>query len=163
MKNLLTKGITLTYDNETNMFNSIKPYHIKFKKKKSKTASKLRKLRAEFKAGTLKQRAERLEQNLPKSEVWFRELYKEYIHEKDEFNSPFAGRIPDLINKEFKYIVEIDGSIHNHSSQIKRDANNMLRYFNEGFKVFRVKAYSIRDFNACIDWIKDIRKGNVNN
>lgn len=108
-------------------------------------------------------RAAELERNLPKSEQWFRSLYTQHKHEKDEYNRPFKGKIPDIINHQFKYIVEVDGSIHDTAKQIIIDRNKDIIFKKAGYQVFRVIAYDQFSFNECLSEIKQIRGDIIKN
>jgi len=95
--------------------------------------------------------AKRLEENLPKSEVWFRSIYERHglKLESDKYNQPWFKRIPDIVNHDLKYVIEIDGSIHEKKEQIARDRKKDRFYENKNYRVFRVKAYDNEslDFN----------------
>ncbi len=105
----------------------------------------------------LKRFAERLNINVPKSEQWFREIYEPYRDIHDQFNLPFMGKIPDLINEYYKYIIEIDGSFHDLPKQIAKDIKKDKLFKSHGYEVIRVKAYDMQMFNDCIDLVKSIR------
>ncbi len=99
--------------------------------------------------------AEKLNNELPKSEAWFQSLYKSHFSLKsDQYNAPFHYKyIPDVLNLEFKYVIEVDGSIHNRPDVIKKDIIKDRYLLNKGFKVFRVQAY---DNDSYIQLIKDL-------
>lgn len=91
--------------------------------------------------------------NVPKSELWFRDLYKVYHHWADEVNQVFAGYIPDIINKFYMYIIEID-----ELERVKqKDAKKDKRYKALGYKVIRIKAYDIESFEAGMKVVCAIR------
>lgn len=133
------------------MFKSIKPYHKKYKNRKFKSISRLKKDR-------LKEFANKLNENLPKSEVWFQDLYVLYKHSRDRFNKPLGNYIPDVLNTYYKYVIEIDGSIHNTSFQQKKDMHKTCIYTSKGYKVFRIKANDINSFNENIKEILKYRE-----
>jgi hypothetical protein len=56
----------------------------------------------------------KLRMNTPKSELWFQEFWKANGLEipSDEYNVRWCRRIPDLVNHKYKYVIEIDGTIH---------------------------------------------------
>lgn len=85
-----------------------------------------------------------LNKNCPKSEQWFMSLYKaHFVSKLDEFNKPFRSKyIPDVSNLVHKYIIEIDGSIHETPEQIEKDRIKDLYYKEHGFVVIRVQAYN---------------------
>lgn len=93
-----------------------------------------------------------LNNNIPLSELWFRNLYesKGYKLRTDKYNKPFKKYIPDLINFKFKYIIEIDGTFHNLKKQIKKDEQKNKFYISKGFKVFRILSHNIKSFNSNI-------------
>lgn len=78
------------------------------------------------------------------SEVWFRKLYKK--RKGDRYNEPEGKYLPDLINREFKYIVEIDGSIHNLPRIQAKDRIKEEYYKVHGYVIFRIKAYDMESY-----------------
>lgn len=114
--------------------------------------NKLRKIKLEF--------AKQIEKHTPKSELWFRELYKPYHHRDDEYNQLFGGFIPDVINKFYKYIIEIDGSIHLTEKQKAKDRKKDKRFRDLGYKVIRIEAYNSESFQKAMDKICKIRGPN---
>ena len=105
-----------------------------------------------------KQFAKSLRNNLPHSERWFFTLYnKHYRIMSDQSNLLFDKYIPDIINKEFKYIIEVDGSIHDLAWVKRKDAKKTKRYTQLGYRVFRVKHGSIRQYIELIDELVKIR------
>ena len=110
----------------------------------------------------VKKRAEELNQNLPKSEIWFHNLYEQYRDKNDLNNHPFHNRIPDVINKKYKYIIEIDGSVHDTLKQIKVDKKKNDLFIKSSYCVFRVKAFDEQSFNKFLKYILFIRESNVN-
>jgi hypothetical protein len=108
-----------------------------------------------------------LEQNLPKSEIWFRSKYEKFRDSipiptnanthlgrrreygiTDHYNCPFHGFIPDVVNNKFKYIIEVDGPIHLLPEVIERDKAKQLLYEYHGYKVFRVIAFDEESFKS---------------
>ncbi len=81
---------------------------------------------------------------LPKSEVWFRNLYeKHYKLIEDEYNVIYKNRyLPDVINHGLKYVIEVDGSIHDLDRIKDKDLKKDVYFAKNGFKVFRVEAYN---------------------
>ena len=89
----------------------------------------------------LQKTANRLNKNLPKSEKWFHCNYK-YKLPDDKSNTPLYGKyIPDIVNFRYKYVVEVDGSIHKTPKQMEKDELKNIFYISKGFKVFRVIPY----------------------
>lgn len=123
------------------------------KKKRRKMRRKARKLRR-------KKFAESLQNNTPRSETWFYSLYKPYQSGMDEFNTVFADRIPDVINKRDKYIIEIDGSIHKLERIKKKDRLKTRRYESLGYTVIRIEAYNIESFNDGMKTLATLRGKN---
>jgi len=99
----------------------------------------------------LKQFAAKIRQNIPRSERWFMSHFLPYRTIDDEFNVPFACYIPDVINRKYKYIIEVDGSIHDTEAQKKKDIKKDKKYRSTGYKVFRVKAYDNKSLQRCLD------------
>jgi len=106
---------------------------------------------------------ERLEANLPASERWFRELYfKEDIkrtfsedHFKDQYNVPFNSTfIPDVTNRGYKYIIEIDGGYHNTPEQQFKDAKRDHYFIKREYLVIRIKDRDMESYTAGIELIK---------
>lgn len=106
----------------------------------------------------LKKVSKGLNENLPKSEVWFNSKYKNSgINIKFEANKPFGGYIPDLINKDLKLIIEIDGSIHQNEDVKKKDDKKDLKYKQLGFRVIRLIAYNEESYNEAINQLRAIK------
>lgn len=131
----------------------------KVSKKFKKYISKQKQIKSFETKKKLIQYSNELETNLPKSEVWFRSLYeKHFRHFFDRYNKPFRKRyIPDLINLHLKYVIEIDGSIHEIDEIIKRDKIKDRFYKSHGFQVFRVKAYDLKSYIKCINELSKLR------
>lgn len=88
---------------------------------------------------------------IPKSELWFKELYKDFIHKKDEFNGTLSSKyIPDVINRHFMYIIEIDGTIHKKEFKKNKDRIRTEFFIEQGFTVFRIEAFNIECFKKVI-------------
>lgn len=107
--------------------------------------------------------ADELEKNLPNSEIWFREIYhKCNLKDKfDEYNRPFEHYIPDIINHRYKYIIEIDGSIHDLENIKKRDIKKDFKFKSKGYQVIRVIAYNINSLIDCIRMVYKIRNNQI--
>ena len=101
--------------------------------------------------------AKNIEKNVPKSELWFREIYKPYHHFQDQYNIVFASYVPDVINKYYKYIIEIDGSIHELDSVKEKDIKKTKCYNSLGYTVIRIKAFNIESFEIAMQIICRIR------
>jgi very-short-patch-repair endonuclease len=104
--------------------------------------------------------AERLRNNLPASEVWFwTEWIKAGMRLEDVSDNVVFGRyIPDVVNHTFRYVIEVDGSIH-HKDEVKRkDAKKEKVFANKGYEVFRIKAYSYDQFGMLVDMVEKHRE-----
>jgi very-short-patch-repair endonuclease len=101
----------------------------------------------------------RLNKVLPKAEQWFWGQWgKAGMHLKSDYaNSPFGFYIPDVINRRYCYIVEVDEDHHNEPIQKEKDSKKDSFYEKQGYKSFRVKAYDVESFNAVVRSIKEIR------
>lgn len=102
--------------------------------------------------------AKNLNENLPRTEKWFQKLWAEHKHHNDIYNCVYKGiYIPDVINKQYKYIIEIDGSIHDSKDQKKKDFNRDMYFQKEGYITFRVTAYDRVQFDKLVKAIKEFR------
>lgn len=121
-----------------------------------KKKRKIKALKAESKKQLLKDTSSRLNENLPQSEIWFQQLFKSHFAtNQDKYNYVFKNMyIPDVINFNKKYVIEIDGSIHNLHSVKQHDHKKNVYYTLKGFRVFRVKAYDLNSYiNFCKEYI----------
>lgn len=83
----------------------------------------------------------RLNGRMPKSEQWFREKLEDYgLYNRFKKNTPLykLGLIPDLHNRDYKIVIEVDGSIHETQKVKARDAEKDEMYKKAGYTVFRV-------------------------
>jgi very-short-patch-repair endonuclease len=121
------------------------------KKKKPKKKKRLRLGLAEF--------AQQLNKNIPASEIWFRGEFERLQMQEptDVFNQPFLGLIPDCVNHKYKYIIEVDGSIHNKAAVRARDKMRDKRFTQAGYQVFHVTAYNLAQLEEVLDHISRIR------
>lgn len=140
-------------------------YRDKIKSKKTRKARKKHRSQVEkLKALKLNKFAKKLESKLPRSEKWFRDLWKPFqtIHKleyySDRYNQPEGPYIPDVINQAYKYVIEIDGSIHDFTSVKLKDAKKEWYFLNRGYKVFRIKAYDLKQFEVVRDTILKLRE-----
>lgn len=114
-------------------------------------------LKRRGKYSLLHKRAKWLNSNLPLSEKWFRSLFnKESFFKECFFNVPMSFYIPDCVNFNKKYIIEIDGSIHKEEDQQKHDERRDAYFIGRGFKIFRVKAFDHDSYNQVIAQIREI-------
>lgn len=87
-------------------------------------------------------RATELRDNLPRSEQWFNsELKKRKVFVKLESNIEMFGKIPDYVSKLYKFVIEIDGSVHETCEQIAKDKKKDKIYRKNGYDVIRIIAY----------------------
>lgn len=98
--------------------------------------------------------------NLPKSEQWFWDKWKkaDMADQFDYPNKPRFGFIPDVINMVYKYIIEVDGSIHDNLKQQLKDNFKDSVFLKRGYVVVRVKAYCDKSFDECVTVIKERRE-----
>jgi very-short-patch-repair endonuclease len=101
----------------------------------------------------IKKYAKRLRENLPASERWFLDMWPY----KELSNIVLGNRIPDIMNKDYRYIIEIDGSFHDSPEQKHIDMQKDCYYRSKGYKAFRVKAYDMQSYNECLIAIKELR------
>lgn len=113
--------------------------------------------------------AKDLRNNPPASEIWFydRARHHGFIFWEneglmrgwdDKLNKPLYGiYIPDFYNLKCKFVVEIDGSIHDLAKQKEKDRKKDAAYARWGFEVFRIPAYDEGKLVSVIDSIERIR------
>jgi len=95
--------------------------------------------------------AKKLNTNLPKSEIWFDELFKTHPAYSLFLKNQIIGKyIVDVLCTEKKIVIEIDGSYHDREDQIAKDFIKDLKLKKKGYTVIRVKAYDLDSFNKCI-------------
>jgi very-short-patch-repair endonuclease len=92
------------------------------------------------------------------SEKWFRELYAPYQHKADKFNQPYGVFIPDVYNKPFMYIIEVDGSIHDLSAVKEKDLRKQSYFERKHWRVFRVKHGDQQAFDSLIKDLTEYRE-----
>jgi very-short-patch-repair endonuclease len=78
-----------------------------------------------------------------KSEQWFLALYEQsgLRMTSDQFNIVFGPFIPDCVNHAYRYVIEVDGSVHDRKDVKERDLRKTAFYQSQGYRVFRVKAF----------------------
>jgi|694.fasta_scaffold00313_2 very-short-patch-repair endonuclease len=117
------------------------------KKKKSEKKPKNRLIRY----------AERLNDNLPKSEHWFDELFKSHsLYPLFLKNQIIDKYIVDVLYIDKKIVIEIDGSYHDQEHQIAKDFIKDMKLKKKGYTVIRVKAYDIDSYNNCITILESL-------
>ncbi len=137
------------------MWLGLKAYHKKnrYSKRQKKNKDKLKKARAK----QLERLARRLRTHPPKSEQWFFSLYEKYAHLDDEFNEVFNIYIPDISNRTYKYIIEVDGSYHLRPEQVVKDLKKNVYFTSRGYTVIRVLAYDLNAFDAALKVVLRLR------
>lgn len=114
----------------------------------------------------IEQLARKLRKRQPKSELWFWKRYSELIIQenvtlyRDLSNEPFHGMIPDVLNRGWKYVIEIDGSIHFSPYQRFKDNQKDAKYRSLGYKVFRIPHGNNEMLDRVLSEIIEIRKTN---
>lgn len=106
---------------------------------------------------SLEMNAHLLNNNLPKSEVWFWKLFEPYKTEFDKPNIPIVRFIYDVVNFKLKYAIEIDGSSHDNFEQKAIDKQKNIVAKKSGFKMIRIKAYDQSSFDKALRIIKSIK------
>lgn len=88
-----------------------------------------------------------------KAEEWFKAKWKAYQIPtfEDRYNEQLGYYIPDVINKTFKYVIEIDEAYHNTIIQSKKDKKKDDFYTKMSYIVIRVKEYNEEDFIKCVN------------
>jgi very-short-patch-repair endonuclease len=133
--------------------------YIASKRKRANSRKRINKSREML----LENRSKRLETSLPRSEVWFRNLYLSEAfnrtfkedHFKDQFNRPFNSRyIPDVSNRGYRYIIEVDGSWHDQADVKLHDKKKDYYFKKRGYVVIRIKAYDLESYKLGMEQIK---------
>jgi hypothetical protein len=106
----------------------------------------------------LKRYSAKLNGNLPASEKWFLALYKEHklLRNSDRFNEPFADVcIPDIVNHELRYIIEVQDPTHKKVERIVKDARKNVLFAKSGYRAFYVWAWDHLSFDAFLPVFKE--------
>jgi very-short-patch-repair endonuclease len=128
----------------------------------------------------MKEYSRQLNQSLPKSEVWFHNKLKEtcfpfrvgrtkkgvttdieFMHNNKPFQNTF---IPDVVCHKYKFVIEVDGSIHNLEEIKRKDRLKNAYYQKYRYSIIRIVAYDDRSFflgmrkicKIILDQIKDV-------
>lgn len=125
------------------------------KKHKSKKAARRNKTRRA--SDRLQILANTLNDKLPRSERWFQRLWSAHQHLFDLYNKPYGPYIPDVINLKYRYVIEIDGNIHDLPSIKLKDELKDYYFKKRGFTVFRIKAYDLKQFEETLKLVEQIR------
>lgn len=113
-----------------------------------------------YSAKQLKAFSTQLNHNLPKAERWFWNLWlsQKMYCEFDQPNECFGCYIPDLLNKKWKYVIEIDESHHQTSAQQVKDLRRDNWFIRKGYFVFRIPAYDLQKYGQVVTAVKKLRK-----
>lgn len=103
--------------------------------------------------GDLESQAKILNAHLTEGEKWFHGRWREagmLLHPKvmDTYNEPIFRCIPRVLNKEFKYIIELD-----QYRKVKRE----VVMANNGYHIFRVTTHSEEDFARLVAEVRAYR------
>lgn len=95
-----------------------------------------------------------------KSEAWFEEalVRKQIKRNFFERNAYFGGYLPDYVNKDYKVIIEVDGSIHDLEHVKAHDKRKDSKYRQHGMTIIRVIAYDNDSLEACFSQLFRIIK-----
>lgn len=130
--------------------------------RKSKKSNKIKKKKQRnSKKKILKQFSKQLNNDLSHSEKWFQNLYKSHKLDlnTDLYNKPFRVKyIPDVLNRSFRYVLEIDGSIHNTEKQKEIDKQKDIFYFKAGMLCIRIIAFNKDSYISGIEKLLAYRK-----
>jgi hypothetical protein len=93
-----------------------------------------------------------------RSERWFESLYTPHKDAGDFFNKPLGNFIPDISNYKYRYVLEIDGSIHDLPEVQARDLRKNAYYAENSFKVIRVRAFDDVSFKRALFLLNVLRR-----
>lgn len=106
--------------------------------------------------------AERLNNNLPRSEEWLLDkISKEWFFKKLRFehNVPMFGQyIYDLFSSKYRLCIEVDGKIHEEADQIEKDFKKDQGTISRGFHIIRIKAFDNMSYNSAVLLIEQVIK-----
>lgn len=105
----------------------------------------------------IKKRALELNENLPKSEVWFWSLYKNqgYALDSDKPNVPWGFWIFDVKNDKYKYVIEIQDPSHKKKAQKIKDKVKKDYAIKNGYYYLSIRAWSLMDYTRAIECLKN--------
>jgi len=136
----------------------IKIIHYKRTQKKEIIKSNKNKGHRRIRKEVVERLANELKSDLPRSEKWFQKLWAKHKHHRDQYNEAYKGKyIPDVINTQYKYVIEVDGSFHDSDKQKAKDKARDKYFESEGYITFRLKAYDQNQFEQLVSAIKFIR------
>jgi len=74
---------------------------------------------------------------------------------KDEFNRPFNTMyIPDVCNRGYRYLIEIDGGYHNTPTQQAKDFKRDYYFHKRGYITIRIKDRDMESYKAGIEAVR---------
>lgn len=123
-----------------------------------KKSIRLKRIQKQANETRMERYAAKLRSNTPKSEVWFQGLFNKENIGYNEYNQVLGHTIPDVLNRRYRFIIEVDGSIHNSLEQKRKDMNKDGYYRKKGYTVYRVIAYNINSYKTCLELIKTLVK-----
>ena len=102
----------------------------------------------------------RAQRNLPKSEKWFWDKWRAsgMEDEADKSNEELLSVFPDVSNRKYKYVIEVDGAHHQDPFYKAKDEIRDRNFTKNGYTVFRIKAYNEEQFSILVDWVRDLRE-----
>ncbi len=127
-------------------------YHAR--RKKAKTGSKKNKRMNIY--------AKRLNEDMPRSEVWFHDKFKSHLLYGHFKSNVVVGKyIVDLLDSRNRIAIEVDGSIHDNEIQRFKDFVKDKYLTDKRYTVIRVVAYDEESYNNCINKLELIFKEKV--
>ncbi len=92
-----------------------------------------------------------LQKNPPASEVWFHGEWDRMGMKDPQSikNQPFGRYIPNVLNRHWFYVIEVDESVHPTKQQQHRDQKKAEAYERWGLSIFRVQAYDRNSLLLC--------------
>lgn len=110
----------------------------------------------------LRRYGKRLRNRLPLAERWFWRLWTRagMRLKADRSNEPIGFYIPDVVNRRWFYIIEIDEPHHLQPAQAAKDAQKDQYYRKMGFGVFRIPAYDEEAFVRTLAAVLRLRQEN---
>lgn len=106
---------------------------------------------------TIQQYAQRLQKQMPKSEVWFWELYEKngLKLKSDQSNQILGNYIFDVLNGDLRYVIEIQDPGHKRSSRKRRDQLKREYAQSRGFHYIAIKGWSLTSFFKGMESLKE--------
>jgi very-short-patch-repair endonuclease len=106
--------------------------------------------------------AKRLNEDMPRSEVWFHDKFKSHLLYGHFKSNVVVGKyIVDLLDSRNRIAIEVDGSIHDNEIQRFKDFVKDKYLTDKRYTVIRVVAYDEESYNNCINKLELIFKEKV--